>query len=108
MLDGTWRVVYTSNSELSILLALASRLPLLEVGDLTQTIDSAAMTVENRVSAPALLHDRRNLYFPRFPTALSMHPCQPCQPCQRAMPQLPCITHGPAWGRSSQSRLLGF
>lgn len=55
VLDGTWRVVYTSNSELSLLLALASRLPLLEVGDLTQTIDSAAMTVENKVELSAPL-----------------------------------------------------
>lgn len=47
-ISGTWRLVYTSNSELFALL-FADNLPLLTVGDITQTIDAADMTVENRV-----------------------------------------------------------
>lgn len=47
LLDGTWRLAYTSNSELLAILAL-SRLPLLSVGDITQRIDSTSSTVENR------------------------------------------------------------
>ncbi|KAI3435955.1 hypothetical protein D9Q98_002013 [Chlorella vulgaris] len=47
-LGGTWRLSYTSNSELMALLALA-RLPLVSVGDITQIIDPLAQTVENRV-----------------------------------------------------------
>jgi hypothetical protein len=45
-LAGTWKLVYTSNSELIPLLALG-RLPLVEVGEVTQTIDAASMSVEN-------------------------------------------------------------
>ncbi len=48
-LGGTWRLVYTSNSELVPILALG-RLPLVEVGDITQTIDAASGKVENVVS----------------------------------------------------------
>jgi len=52
-LGGTWRLVYTSNSELLVLLA-ADNLPGFAVGDMTQTIDGNTATVENRVvfSAP--------------------------------------------------------
>jgi hypothetical protein len=49
LLDGTWKLVYTSNSELLAIIAL-SRLPFVAVGDITQRIDSAANTVENRAA----------------------------------------------------------
>jgi hypothetical protein len=54
-LSGRWRLVYTSNSEVMILLA-AENLPGLSVGDITQTIDGVGGRVENRVqlSAPLL------------------------------------------------------
>jgi hypothetical protein len=45
-LDGAWALAYTANSELLALLALG-RLPLLEVGAITQRVDAAARTVEN-------------------------------------------------------------
>lgn len=48
MLGGEWKLVYTSNSELVPLLALG-RLPLVEVGEVTQTIDAASGSVENKV-----------------------------------------------------------
>lgn len=48
LLDGSWKLVYTSNSELLAILAL-SRLPLVSIGDITQRIDSAINTVENKV-----------------------------------------------------------
>lgn len=48
LLDGDWKLVYTSNSELIALLAL-SRLPFVTLGDITQRIDSASSTVENKV-----------------------------------------------------------
>lgn len=48
-LDGNWKLVYTSNSELIAVLAL-SRLPFVTIGDVTQRIDAASMTVENKVS----------------------------------------------------------
>lgn len=53
-LGGTWRLAYTSASELIALLALA-RLPLVTVGDITQTIDPLGMTVENTVELSAPL-----------------------------------------------------
>ena len=48
-LNGQWKLVYTSSSELTALLAL-SRLPFVEVGDITQTIDVPSETVVNKVS----------------------------------------------------------
>lgn len=48
LLDGSWKLVYTSNSELLAILAL-SRLPFVSIGDITQRIDSATNTVENKV-----------------------------------------------------------
>ena len=51
-LGGAWRLAYTSNSELIALLALG-RLPLVTVGDITQTIDPSAMTVDNCVELQA-------------------------------------------------------
>lgn len=47
-LDGSWKLVYTSNSELIALLAL-SRLPFVTIGDITQKVDTATMSVENKV-----------------------------------------------------------
>jgi hypothetical protein len=54
VLGGTWRLAYTSNSELIALLALA-RLPLVTVGEITQEIDPLGQTVENRVELAAPL-----------------------------------------------------
>lgn len=53
LLDGTWKLVYTSNSEVLALLGL-SRLPFVEVGDITQTVDGSKMTVENKVGGQGL------------------------------------------------------
>ncbi|KAL4458619.1 hypothetical protein ABPG75_013484 [Micractinium tetrahymenae] len=53
-LGGTWRLAYTSNSELIALLALG-RLPLVTVGEVTQSVDPLGMTVENRVELEAPL-----------------------------------------------------
>lgn len=47
-LTGSWKLVYTSNSELLAVLAL-SRLPFVTIGDVTQKIDGKTNTVENRV-----------------------------------------------------------
>lgn len=47
-LSGTWKLAYTSNSELIGLLALG-RLPLVTVGDITQMVDGTKMSVENKV-----------------------------------------------------------
>ncbi len=52
VLDGQWKLVYTSNSELFALLAL-SRLPFVSVGDITQKIEASTFTVENKA---CLLH----------------------------------------------------
>ena len=49
-LNGEWKLVYTSNSELTALLALSS-LPFVTVGDIMQTIDGPSMTVVNKVCA---------------------------------------------------------
>lgn len=51
-LNGEWKLVYTSNSELLAILAL-SRLPFVTIGDITQRVDAATNTVENKVSVPA-------------------------------------------------------
>lgn len=51
VLDGQWKLVYTSNSELSGVLALA-RLPFVAVGDYTQKIENGV--VENKVPPPTL------------------------------------------------------
>ena len=47
-LSGKWRLVYTTNSELVPLLALGN-LPLLEVGEISQTIMGETGQVENKV-----------------------------------------------------------
>mmetsp|Transcript_4824 Transcript_4824/g.30645 ORF Transcript_4824/g.30645 Transcript_4824/m.30645 type:complete len:342 (+) Transcript_4824:2343-3368(+) len=46
-LNGEWKLEYTSNSELYLILA-AQNLPLLEVGNILQTINVDTMTVENK------------------------------------------------------------
>ncbi len=51
-LNGEWKLVYTSNSELTALLAL-SRLPFVTVGDITQTIDGPSLTVINKARQSA-------------------------------------------------------
>jgi hypothetical protein len=53
MLDGDWKLVYTSNSELLAILAM-NKLPLVTIGDITQRIDTAFNTVENKaqISVP--------------------------------------------------------
>ena len=48
LLNGTWKLAYTSNSELVALLALG-KLPLVTVGDVYQIIDGSAQSVENRI-----------------------------------------------------------
>jgi len=48
-LTGSWKLVYTSNSELLAVLAL-SRLPFVTIGDITQKIDGITNTVENKVA----------------------------------------------------------
>lgn len=47
-LDGNWKLLYTSNSELIAVLAL-SKLPFVVIGDVTQRIDTGSLTVENKV-----------------------------------------------------------
>ena len=51
MLEGQWKLVYTSNSELFGLLAL-SRLPFVAIGDITQKIEASTFTVENKAWRP--------------------------------------------------------
>ena len=53
-LQGEWKLVYTSNSELIALLAL-SRLPLVSVGDITQTVDAFTSSVSNKVQGVCVL-----------------------------------------------------
>jgi len=48
MLDGNWKLVYTSNSELLAILAL-SKLPFVTIGDITQNVDTVTSAVENKV-----------------------------------------------------------
>eukprot|EP00798_Chlamydomonas_sp_ICE-L_P002366 gene2366-8674_t len=47
-LNGNWKLLYTSNSELIGVLSL-SNLPLVTIGEVTQRIDLANMSVENQV-----------------------------------------------------------
>lgn len=53
LLNGEWRLAYTSGSELLAVLAL-SKLPLVSVGDVTQTIDTSKKTFENAAEVSAL------------------------------------------------------
>lgn len=61
-LNGDWKLVYTSNSELLAILALA-KLPFVTIGDITQRVDAASSTVENKVRARLVLRmaSRRQL-----------------------------------------------
>ena len=59
MLNGQWKLVYTSNSELSGLLALA-RLPFVAVGDYTQSIQNGVATNKAPLMPSALLCDDVN------------------------------------------------
>ena len=54
LLDGCWKLVYASNSGVLALLGLG-RLPGVTVGDITQTIESANMTVENQARGVSVL-----------------------------------------------------
>jgi len=47
-LNGNWKLVYTSNSELIAVLAM-SKLPFVTIGDVTQKVDNNTLTVENKV-----------------------------------------------------------
>ena len=47
-LAGEWKVVYATNSGLISILGL-SRLPGVAVGDITQSIDTTALTIKNKV-----------------------------------------------------------
>lgn len=47
-LNGDWKLLYTSNSELLAILAL-SKLPFVTIGDITQRVDAATSSVENKV-----------------------------------------------------------
>ncbi|KAJ9508762.1 hypothetical protein QJQ45_028066 [Haematococcus lacustris] len=51
-LDGEWRLMYTSSSALITVLGLKN-LPFVTVGDLTQTINVAEQTVENKQGRPS-------------------------------------------------------
>ncbi|CAG9466306.1 unnamed protein product [Pedinophyceae sp. YPF-701] len=51
-LDGTWRLAYTTSPQLLALLALG-QLPGVEIGDVTQKIDSSAGRVQNKVDISA-------------------------------------------------------
>jgi hypothetical protein len=53
LLDGEWRLAYTSGSELLAVLALG-RLPGVTVGDITQAIDTRRRTFENSAEVSAL------------------------------------------------------
>lgn len=52
MLDGVWKLVYTSNSELMALLALG-KLPLITIEDITQTVQAYGSTVTNSLTITA-------------------------------------------------------
>ena len=53
LLNGTWNLQYTANSELFSLLAL-SRLPFVDVGPIQQIIDTGTMTARNKVCTACL------------------------------------------------------
>ena len=53
LLDGCWKLVYASNSGVLALLGLG-RLPGVTVGDITQTIESGNMSVENQARGEAV------------------------------------------------------
>lgn len=52
LLEGDWKLVYTSNSELLAILAL-SKLPFVTIGDITQHVETGTNTVENKVRSRA-------------------------------------------------------
>eukprot|EP00873_Tetraselmis_striata_P010623 jgi/Tetstr1/430887/TSEL_020644.t1 len=49
LLDGRWKLVYTTNAQALAVLSAFRRMPLVNVGDITQIVDGAALTVENKV-----------------------------------------------------------
>ncbi len=48
-LAGRWKLVYTSNMGTLMLLGALDNLPLVDVGDVCQTIDPVTLTATNRV-----------------------------------------------------------
>jgi hypothetical protein len=54
LLEGEWKLVYTSNSELLAILAL-SKLPFVTIGDITQHVETGTNTVENKVRSSRAL-----------------------------------------------------
>ena len=73
VLDGQWKLVYTSNSELFGLLAL-SRLPFVIVGDITQTVQASTLTVENKV--------RHGRHHPAHASIKGVQHCKPDFDCE--------------------------
>ena len=49
VLDGNWKLVYTSNLQALTFLEAASMLPGLAVGDIFQVINGRELTAENRI-----------------------------------------------------------
>lgn len=76
LLSGTWKLVYTANSELLPLLALA-RLPLTKVGDITQVIDASTQTFQNKVwKHQAVLPLQVNAFMDLSHATHTTHPAQ--------------------------------
>ena len=53
VLDGNWKLVYTSSNQALAFLDAASQLPGIAVGDICQTIDGRELTATNRIQLAA-------------------------------------------------------
>uniref|UniRef100_A0A7S0R2S3 LysM domain-containing protein n=1 Tax=Chlamydomonas leiostraca TaxID=1034604 RepID=A0A7S0R2S3_9CHLO len=49
VLDGTWKLVYTSNTQTLMLLNAIDALPLVDIGDVYQVIDAKTLTAHNKI-----------------------------------------------------------
>uniref|UniRef100_A0A061SGE8 Plastid lipid associated protein n=2 Tax=Tetraselmis sp. GSL018 TaxID=582737 RepID=A0A061SGE8_9CHLO len=49
LLNGRWKLVYTTNAQALALLRTFRGLPMVNIGDIAQTIDGESLTVENKV-----------------------------------------------------------
>jgi len=54
MMEGHWKLVYTTDTQTLMVLNAIDALPLVDIGNVYQVIDAASMTASNKVRVVAM------------------------------------------------------
>lgn len=49
LMEGTWKLAYTTNTQTLMMLNAIDALPLVDIGNVYQDVDAASMTATNKV-----------------------------------------------------------